>query len=280
MALLSHPVARTPRNCSIAARDGRSHGDEGTVDPRRLTLDELADACGMTARNIRAYQTRGLLPAPLRQGRRTVYDGRHVERLRAIHRARAAGASLALIAAQLARTGTLADPTLGGWLPASDDATDGVPDGRDGTGPTAPAGDRPAPDLVVELDRGMDGDPGGVDLQTLLEHLDGLDHHDGSPAETAAALDLLAEAGVLRRQDGRVLVGGSVAAAITALHQHGVGARTALQVAGLATRAAGLVTQEDRPTATLGDHLTAGLTAALMAQVVRETVTSRLTRPL
>jgi len=254
----------------------RSHGDEGTVDPRRLTLDELADACGMTARNIRAYQTRGLLPAPLRHGRRTVYDDRHVERLHAIHRARAAGASLALIATQLARTGTLADPTLGGWLPAPVDVTDRAPHGSSGIDPAAPDGDRPAPPLVVELDR----DPGGVDLQTLLEHLDGLDHRDGSPTETAAALDLLAEAGVLRRQDGRVLVGGSVAAAITALHQHGVGARSALQVAGLAARAAGLVTQGSRPTATLGDHLTAGLTAALMAQVVREAVTSRLTRPV
>jgi DNA-binding transcriptional MerR regulator len=237
------------------------------VDPRRLTLDELADACGMTARNIRAYQTRGLLPAPLRHGRRTVYDGRHVERLLAIHRARAAGASLALIASQLARTGNLADPTLGGWLPAPTtvDVTDG---------------ERPVPVVDLDLDGDPAGDPGGVDLQALLEHLDGLDHLDGSPAETAAALDLLAEVGVLRRQDGRVLVGGSVAAAITALHQHGVGARTALQVAGLAARAAGLVTQQGRPTATLGDHLTAGLTAALMAQVVREAVTARLTRPV
>jgi len=263
----------------------RSHGDEGTVDPRRLTLDELADTCGMTARNIRAYQTRGLLPAPLRHGRRTVYDGRHVERLRAIHRARAEGASLALIATQLARTGTLADPTLGGWLPAaavhvsSGSSGSDVSSGSDGTDTAAPDGDRPGPALVVELDRGLDSEP-GVDLQALLEHLDGLDHRDGSPTETAAALDLLAEVGVVRRQDGRVLVGGSVAAAITALHQHGVTARTALQVAGLAARAAGLVTQESRSTATLGDHLTAGLTAALVAQVVREAVTARLTRPV
>lgn len=48
----------------------------------------------MTARNVRSYQSKGLIPPPTRQGRRSVYDHRHVERLEAIRRAREQGASL------------------------------------------------------------------------------------------------------------------------------------------------------------------------------------------
>src|SRR5215212_12011237 len=63
----------------------------------RLTLAELASAVGMTARNVRAYQTRGLLQPPRRAGRSSVYGAEHVRRLLQVQRARARGASLALL---------------------------------------------------------------------------------------------------------------------------------------------------------------------------------------
>lgn len=60
----------------------------------RLTIDELARVTGMTARNIRAYQTRGLLPPPRIVGRTGYYDGRHVERLQLIAQMQAEGLNL------------------------------------------------------------------------------------------------------------------------------------------------------------------------------------------
>ncbi|MEV6137815.1 MerR family transcriptional regulator [Nocardia sp. NPDC051990] len=48
-------------------------------------IDDLARAAGNTTRNVRAYQERGLLPPPVgKDGRASVYDDSHLERLRLI----------------------------------------------------------------------------------------------------------------------------------------------------------------------------------------------------
>lgn len=47
-------------------------------------IDELARAAGTTVRNIRAYQDRGLLPPPRREGRVGWYSDAHLARLRSI----------------------------------------------------------------------------------------------------------------------------------------------------------------------------------------------------
>jgi DNA-binding transcriptional MerR regulator len=47
-------------------------------------IDDLARAAGMTVRNVRAYQERGLLHPPAREGRAGVYDATHLARLRLI----------------------------------------------------------------------------------------------------------------------------------------------------------------------------------------------------
>jgi DNA-binding transcriptional MerR regulator len=47
-------------------------------------IDDLASAAGMTTRNIRAYQSQGLLPAPRREGRVAWYSEVHLARLRLI----------------------------------------------------------------------------------------------------------------------------------------------------------------------------------------------------
>ncbi|ATL68418.1 MerR family transcriptional regulator [Nocardia terpenica] len=48
-------------------------------------IDDLARAAGTTSRNVRAYQERGLLPAPTRRsGRALIYDDTHLARLKII----------------------------------------------------------------------------------------------------------------------------------------------------------------------------------------------------
>ncbi len=65
-------------------------------------VDDLAQAAGMTVRNVRAYQERGLLPAPLRRGRTSWYDDSHLARLRLIGRLLERGYTSAHIAAFIA----------------------------------------------------------------------------------------------------------------------------------------------------------------------------------
>ncbi len=62
-----------------------------------MTIDELARESGATSRNIRAYQTRGLLPPPRMEGRVGYYDEGHLARLKYIDNLQERGFSLAAI---------------------------------------------------------------------------------------------------------------------------------------------------------------------------------------
>lgn len=53
--------------------DDPTHGE--------LTIDELATEVGMTVRNVRAYASRGLIPAPRIEGRTGYYGDVHAKRL-------------------------------------------------------------------------------------------------------------------------------------------------------------------------------------------------------
>lgn len=81
---------------------GGGHGN-GPTTPTAvdMTIDELARATGLTARNVRAYQERGLLHPPARVGRTGRYDASHLERLELIGRLLDKGFSLAAIGALL-----------------------------------------------------------------------------------------------------------------------------------------------------------------------------------
>jgi DNA-binding transcriptional MerR regulator len=59
-----------------------------------LTVDELARRAGMTVRNVRAHQSRGLLPAPALRGRTGFYGAEHLERLELIKSLQADGFNL------------------------------------------------------------------------------------------------------------------------------------------------------------------------------------------
>ncbi|MFT4049468.1 MAG: MerR family transcriptional regulator [Solirubrobacterales bacterium] len=63
----------------------------------RLTIDELAQQTGMTVRNIRAHQSRGLLPAPDVEGRIGYYGDRHKARLELIQQLQSGGFNLTAI---------------------------------------------------------------------------------------------------------------------------------------------------------------------------------------
>jgi DNA-binding transcriptional MerR regulator len=63
-------------------------------DATELTIDELAGRTGMTVRNVRAYQSRGLIPPPQLRGRTGYYGEEHVVRLELIRDLQAEGFNL------------------------------------------------------------------------------------------------------------------------------------------------------------------------------------------
>lgn len=67
------------------------------VPEQGVTLDELARLSGMTARNVRAHQERGLMPPPQVRGRVGYYAQDHLDRLRMIAELQAEGLSLAAV---------------------------------------------------------------------------------------------------------------------------------------------------------------------------------------
>lgn len=63
----------------------------------RFPIDELARRSGVTVRNIRAYQSAGLLPPPQRQGKTGLYGLEHARRLESIKELRGLGLGLPAI---------------------------------------------------------------------------------------------------------------------------------------------------------------------------------------
>ena len=65
--------------------------------PGKMTIDELAREAGTTTRNVRAYQTRGVLSPPEIVGRIGYYNDDHLTRLRLISRLQQRGFGLQAI---------------------------------------------------------------------------------------------------------------------------------------------------------------------------------------
>src|ERR1043165_4939643 len=80
----------TPASPSRAARNGG-------YSPPSMTIDELARRTGMTVRNIRAHQSRGLVPPPEVRGRTGYYGEEHLARLELIKELQADGFNLEAI---------------------------------------------------------------------------------------------------------------------------------------------------------------------------------------
>jgi len=227
------------------------------TDEQRLTLKELAGAVGMTTRNVRAYQTRGVLQPPGRAGRTSVYTAEHVERLQQIQRARARGASL-----QLLRT-----------LIAEGRDLDGVWEGQD----------RPTGHQVVDVsDAALGHTPQcmahlDVPLDGVLGQLGGADADDVRPA-----VRFLLDTGVFGRADEEMHVPGAYGCAAAALHERGVldSATTALRLTQLLADAAealvAAVAGAVRSLDADAPRAAAGRLGELAGAVVAELVTARI----
>jgi DNA-binding transcriptional MerR regulator len=77
-----------------------------------LTIDELARRTGMTVRNIRAHQSRGLLPAPQVRGRTGFYGPEHESRINVIRELQADGYKLEAIGRLLDSAGGSSEEVL------------------------------------------------------------------------------------------------------------------------------------------------------------------------
>ncbi len=75
--------------------------------PTELTIDQLAARVGMTVRNVRAYASRGLIPAPRLVGRTGYYGEQHATRLRLIRDLIDRGYTLAAVERALLSNATL-----------------------------------------------------------------------------------------------------------------------------------------------------------------------------
>src|SRR5688572_5801632 len=88
---------RVLASARMAAKSLRAVPDEhtgGGDSPNQLTIEQLANESGMSVRNIRAHQARGLLPPPEVRQRVGYYGPGHVARLRLIAELQADGFNL------------------------------------------------------------------------------------------------------------------------------------------------------------------------------------------
>lgn len=73
------------------------NGTTASPGTERITIGDLADRTGMTVRNIRAHQSRGLLDPPKVVGRTGYYDQGHVDRIELIRELQEEGFNLEAI---------------------------------------------------------------------------------------------------------------------------------------------------------------------------------------
>ncbi len=95
----------------IAKRGGNSAGEPGPE--AQLTVEQLAYETGMSVRNIRNHQSRGLLPPPAVRARTGYYGPAHVARLRLIQEMQAEGFKLSAISRLIGEHGADADRFVG-----------------------------------------------------------------------------------------------------------------------------------------------------------------------
>lgn len=62
-----------------------------------ITLDQICEVTGLSARNVRFYTTRGLVPAPSKRGRSAMYGPEHVARFQLLKDLQGHGLTLAAI---------------------------------------------------------------------------------------------------------------------------------------------------------------------------------------
>lgn len=124
---VSGPGVADPRPETEVSPGG---GPASAPDLAEFGLDELSARTGISARNIRYYTTRGLLPPPAHRGRVAVYGSDHLARLDMVRALQGHGFTLAAIEGYLANVPTDASPDevqlqrtlIAPWVPAAPEA--------------------------------------------------------------------------------------------------------------------------------------------------------------
>lgn len=87
-----------------SAKNSRPRNAGATPNGSEMTVEELAARTGVSVRNIRAYQTAGLVPPPRLQGRLGLYDPEHQGKLELVRDLRQQGFRLDAIKDMLENT--------------------------------------------------------------------------------------------------------------------------------------------------------------------------------
>jgi len=90
---MSHKAA-LPSPGMARLREVKRPADGDAESANELTIDDLAREMGLSVRNVRSHQARGLLPPPEVRGRIGYYGPEHVNRLRLIQELQAEGMKL------------------------------------------------------------------------------------------------------------------------------------------------------------------------------------------
>jgi len=90
---MSHKAA-LPSPGMARLREVKRPAEEDAESANELTIDDLAREMGLSVRNVRSHQARGLLPPPEVRGRIGYYGPEHVTRLRLIQELQAEGMKL------------------------------------------------------------------------------------------------------------------------------------------------------------------------------------------
>jgi DNA-binding transcriptional MerR regulator len=87
--------------------------EPGVPGDRQLTVEQLASESGMSVRNIRNHQSRGLLPPPEVRARIGYYSDEHVARLRLIQEMQAQGFKLSAVKRLIGEQGRSVEQIVG-----------------------------------------------------------------------------------------------------------------------------------------------------------------------
>jgi DNA-binding transcriptional MerR regulator len=167
-----------------------------------MTVTELAEAVGMTPRNIRAHQSKGLLFPPSINGRVALYNGAHVARLELIASLQREGFTLAaikrLISTPSSYSAIVADRRRR-FRDGSSDISRTVPIPEDRIRSLLPE----LPEDLTETGLAWRDDEGQLISHTVLVAVGRMLSMHGVPLEVIAALQL--DAGAAARELGTFL---------------------------------------------------------------------------
>jgi DNA-binding transcriptional MerR regulator len=117
----------------------------------QLTIDELARRVGMSVRNVRAHQSRGLLPAPEIRGRTGYYGPGHVSRLELVQDLQNEGFNLEAIRRIIENADGQDAQVLGFTRAAVEPFTDEEPEVVDAADVLAGWGDQITPEVLERI---------------------------------------------------------------------------------------------------------------------------------